>query len=103
MTETFVAIIAMMVALFVAFGTAVVMSCRFHSMAGLAKRTGFVELRSGPEPIDRPTPEAALLSASARTERDRSALTSAGNRRLLIRRRHSHRSHPWTRALFILR
>ena len=62
MTETFVAIIAMMAALMGAFGTAVVMTAAFTSVAGLAKGTGFVELRSRPKASTGRHPESALLN-----------------------------------------
>jgi hypothetical protein len=40
---------------------------RFHSVAGLAKGTGFVELRSRPSiGRGRPTPEATLLRSAGR-------------------------------------
>lgn len=66
MTETFVAIIAMMVALLGAMATAVVITAAFAARRDWQREKGFVELRSQERSIarSRPISEAALLTAS---------------------------------------
>ena len=64
MTETFVPMIALIVALLAAFGTGNRANGRFDRVAGLATAKIFVELRSRQKPQIgrcRPTPETALL------------------------------------------